>query len=165
MEGNPTPADLAQFREVIAMLEDKKTKLLTQIDEIQQDISAISAKTKTEKQKSLQVDRQLAEAEAEAKKRPSKEERKQAEHLQHQITDLKSQIDSVYEQITAKRTEKENLMKSLHNPAPTSRRSSVKFIHQLLLNELSSLVAHHATPDVLQRKEQQIRLCEALMTM
>ena len=56
-------------------------------------------------------------------------------------------------------------MKSLHNPAPTSRRSSVKFIHQLLLNELSSLVAHHATPDVLQRKEQQIRLCEALMTM
>ena len=85
MEGNPTPADLAQFREVIAMLEDKKTKLLTQIDEIQQDISAISAKTKTEKQKSLQVDRQLAGAEAEAKKRPSKEERKQAEHLQHQI--------------------------------------------------------------------------------
>ena len=166
MEGKPTPSDLAQFQDVIRMLQDKKNQLLSEIDELKGDISSLSADIKTEEAKTNRTEQQIADVEAQLRELPSKEERQQAARLQLHITDLESRITTVEEQIISKSEEKQHLLSLLHSPTDaSSRRDSVTFIHKLLLNELSALVARRAGPDLLQRKERQIRLCEALMTM
>jgi chromosome segregation ATPase len=165
-EGAPSPDDLAALQAVLEMLEAKKAHLSAQRAELAESVRTIRADIRISQERQEELERDHAHWQEQAKDLPSHADTLSGQELQSRVALLKDQIATSKHRISTLTAEKERVLAELFAPqAEQSRRSSIRFIHHGLLNELSDLVRGDAPSALLQQKDKQIQLCEAIRNM
>lgn len=166
MEGEASSNDIAQLKEVLTMLREKKQSLLAKRESLQARISEISEDIKVEKQKSEEINTSIQIMKQKIEAFPPAESRTQADELMETIAVLRHRLEELTNDIESQKDEKQKLLDLIYTPiTEKTRRNALKFIRQSLQTELASLVAHGASAEELQKKERQLRICDSLQNM
>jgi chromosome segregation ATPase len=160
--GVPSEDDVRALRGVLEMLESKKGRLEAQREEIDRSVRAIRAEMRREVERREKLEQLYAHWDEQIQDLPSQADSLTGHELTVHVAELKDKIAAAEVRI-AKQSEvkRQILTKVCAPPMERSRRTSLRFIHNALLNELSDLVRADASPATLQQKDKQIQLCEA----
>jgi chromosome segregation ATPase len=161
--GKPTQEDINALKEILEMLESKRARLDARRTELQQSINSIHREMQSESDRQTQLQHDFAYWNDQIKDLPTQGDSLSGQELINRISTLKEKIASSKVRITRQTEEKQDALKDISaSPTERTRRTSLRFIHHALLNELSDLVRLDADPSILQQKEKQIQLCEAV---
>lgn len=161
--GEPTAEDIEALKKTRSYLIEKRNELLKKRDSYVNQITQLNS-TISEELKDYNAQREESDRITEIFERlPSEESQINMNNLRRTKKELEAKLLTLNEQVKAQMDEKELLIAQIYGHSPTKVwKKSLSFLHQSLLDELSEMVKMNAVPEILRKKEQQIRYCEYL---
>jgi chromosome segregation ATPase len=163
---SPVQDDIAAMKGILEMLESKKARLTAQRSELEESICSLRQAINSESDRQRQLEQSYAQMSQQITDIPSQADSLSGQKLVARIAELKEQIASSQTRIAKQNEVKKSIMDQIYAPPmERARRTSLRFIHHALLNELADLVREDASPAALQQKDKQIQLCEAVQQL
>lgn len=161
--GEPTADDIEALNQTRDYLIEKRNELLKKRNSFVSQITQLNS-TISEELKDYNAQKEEADRITEIFERlPSEESQINMNNLRRTKKELEAKLLTLNEQVKAQIDEKELLIAQIYGNSPTKVwKKSLSFLHQSLLDELSEMVKMNTVPEILRKKEQQIRYCEYL---
>lgn len=161
--GEPTADDIEALKKTRDCLIEKRNELLKRRNFLSESMIEYNNKIDMElKQYQSQKD-EVDKVTKIYENLPAHESIHKINELQNKKKELEETLCSLKTQVKAQLEEKELLLAQIYGKSPTKVwKKSLSFLHQSLMDELSEMVKLNYAPEILLKKEQQIRYCENL---
>ena len=165
-DGEASQQDIQELNETLQILREKRDLLLKQKESLIENYQNINTSVVSETEKNDMLLKKLQKKNEKVSLLPSSNEVKFANELKLELEKKQQKLEELKKWISEKKEEKNQKMDALYSPSSNkTAQTAINYIHQSLINELSSLVNSNAPIAAIQEKEKQVQICEDFLNI